>query len=641
MAILAGMLLVLPSSAVNAAKKEDQRTSASSVMDKDWQKALALMQDQSDPVAQKLVSWIYATETNLPIASRDLISFVRTNPDWPRLRDFRRKIEKDIAATAKPYEIAEWFDQNAPSTHDGFKAYMHALLTLGYSDRAKSALSRFWQQAVLSKNETAALAGSYAKYFQATDHAARLDQLIWEGRMEEAETMLAFVGSDSRALGQARIALAQMSPKANALLQKVPQHLQKNPGLLYERMRWRRRQNMNEGALEMLDLAPENAGHEDLWWKEINILARRAIEDKDYKRAYRIIKKHKLTAGADYAQAEWLLGWIALRFLHDPEDAYRRFDKLYQSVQSAISKSRGAYWAARAAEALPDSVLSRQWDTTATAWPSTFYGQLSFKKLYGDSYVPYVDDPAVPEAARQAFAANELVRAVRLLHHHGLSRFADPFLAKLLSLAKDKSNYIMVAELARETDRLYYAVEANKDIQQDLGLFIFTEGYPLLPALPARDPESALVHAIVYRESMFNPLAESPAGARGLMQLMPATAQAVSRQKGRSWKIEKLTEDPQYNVLLGSAYLAKLVEQYNGFYPFAIAAYNAGPGRVTEWTKALGDPRKENIDLIDWIELIPIYETRNYIQRVMETYYMYRLRLSQPPLTVHDFSSPR
>jgi soluble lytic murein transglycosylase len=171
-------------------------------------------------------------------------------------------------------------------------------------------------------------------------------------------------------------------------------------------------------------------------------------------------------------------------------------------------------------------------------------------------------------------------------------------------------------------------------MQLKIGEFMYTEGYPLLPTLTVHEPESALIHAIVHRESMFNTEAGSPAGARGLMQLMPGTAKQVARSIGKSYSADKLTENPQYNIELGAAYLQHLLENYDNFYPLAIAAYNAGPANVAQWEKEFGDPRSSKVNLLDWIEQIPIYETRNYIQRVMESYYIYRLRLNQEPRTV-------
>jgi soluble lytic murein transglycosylase len=611
-------------------------TPADVQFDADLQKTAALAQS-SDPVARKLTTWLYVTGTRLPVDARQLIAFATANPGWPRMDIFRQKTEQTISASLTAADIAAWFTQNPPETASGIKAYIGALQSLGETPRAREALSAFWRTETLGRNETASLAATLKNYFAPGDHAARLDNLIWEGRYGEAQYMLAFVDAGTRALGQARIALGRMAKNAPALVDAVPANLQNDEGLLFERLRWRRRRNMDAGALEIINALPASLKRPDPWWGEINVMVRRAIEKKDFAGAYSIAQKHTLADGVNYAQAEWMLGWLALRRLNQPTEAYRRFDNLYRKVSSAISHSRAAFWAARAAEALPDHTLAGRWYKVAAQYPSTFYGQLSYQKLYGTPKPDAFREADLPAETWAQFSQRDTVRAVRILHGMKLGHLTDPFFARLIADAATKQEFMMIARLARETERYYYAVQANKDIQQRLGQFLFWEGYPTLPPLPAQTPEKSLVHAIIHRESMFNPLAESPVGARGLMQLMPPTAKAVARAEGETYNLKKLTADPRYNVLIGSAYLRDLVHDYRGFYPMAIAAYNAGPGNVSRWISEIGDPRAGEVDVLDWIESIPIYETRNYIQRVMESYYIYRLRFGEEPKTIFDF----
>ncbi|MCK5518988.1 MAG: lytic transglycosylase domain-containing protein, partial [Alphaproteobacteria bacterium] len=256
-------------------------------------------------------------------------------------------------------------------------------------------------------------------------------------------------------------------------------------------------------------------------------------------------------------------------------------------------------------------------------------------------YIPQFKDDHISQKTLQGFESKEMVQAARLLSSAGLSKIADPFFVKLLKDTTDRSDFVMTARLARETGRHYFTVEANKQLQQKLGEFMFMDGYPLLQIQPVNKPEVSLVHAIVYRESMFDTTATSSAGARGLMQLMPNTARQVSKSIGKKFISRKLTNNPQYNIELGTAYLQSLLDTYNESYPLAIAAYNAGPGNVDKWINQFGDPRSNRIDIIDWIEQIPFYETRNYVQRVMESYYIYRLRLFKRPKTILEFASIR
>lgn len=600
------------------------------------QKTLSLLSQRQDPLARKLLVWLYATESNLPIRAPDLITFTRTNKDWPRLHAIRIKIEKNIGDSIPAQERIIWFNENPPETAEGIKAYIRALLETQQQDRAKHAMKTFWENAALSKKDTVALIGIYGRFLTAADHGKRLDQMIWSNRYSEAESLLPFVSAPDRATGSARLSLARMLPDANTRVQALTPAQQATEGVIFERLRWRRRRSMDSGALEMLAQKPAKPVRPDVWWGEMNILARRHLETKDYKGAYNIIKQHRMTEGSGFVQAEWLMGWIALRFLKQPGEAFTRFSGMFDSVNSAISRARIAYWAARAAEALPDRVLAATWHQKAAAYPSTFYGQLSYARLHGPAKPGTFREPLISAEKQQAFDSKETVRAVRMLHRAGLHQFLDPFLARLSQDARTIEDYTLAARLARETARYYYAVQTNKDVQMKEGAFLPSEGYPVLPALPLQSPEKSLVHAIIHRESMFNTHAVSHAGARGLMQLMPGTAREVARKTGQGYTQEKLTLDPHFNVLMGSTYLQQMLHRYNGYYPMAVAAYNAGPGRVDQWIREFGDPRTGKVDLIDWIEQIPIYETRNYVQRVMESYYMYRLRFNEPALTVLD-----
>lgn len=634
-------MAVFPAEAQRPTKPPRGKPAVLMPMDKEWHKTFSLIRAHADPVGAKLLTWIYVTETDLPIEAHQLMNFVNDNPDWPRLHVFKRKIENSLADGHDTKTILAWYDKHTPTTADGARGYIEALLRTGKKDAAKKFLAGFWQEARLTKHETATLAGRYKALFAAGRHVARLDSLIWDQRYSEAEYMLAFVDKSIRDIGQARIALGRTSRNANALLDALPASAQRTEGIVFERLRWRRRKATDESAMEMLAQMPAQLSHPDAWWGELNILMRRRLEKRDYKGAAAIIEKHQSKKGFAFAQAEWLLGWIKLQYLNDPVAAYRHFDGMYKNVGTAISLSRAAYWAARAAEkGQADGKVAKQWHRIAAQYPSTFYGQLSFEKVYGRPHKLTFRDPVISPAHLSAFSKNELVRALRLLQKLDLEKLYDPFFIRLIANAKEKEDYIMAAELAKEMKQYYYAVHANKECQQETGQFLFFEGFPTLHSLPSKKPEKALVHAIIYRESMFKLNALSHAGARGLMQLMPGTAKATARSIKTAYSRDRLTTDARYNVLIGSAHLEDLVDNYGGFYPMAIAAYNAGGGNVRKWIEAFGDPRKGDMDIVDWVEHIPIYETRNYVQRVMESYYIYRLRFGDPPKTIEDFIKP-
>ncbi|MEZ0260960.1 MAG: lytic transglycosylase domain-containing protein [Alphaproteobacteria bacterium] len=607
--------------------------------DDDWQKAAVLLKSSGDPVARKLLTWIYVTETNLPIEAHSLITFVETNPDWPRQSAFRRKIETGIGAELSAAEAEKWCLAHPPTSYDGARGCISALAKGGKQAEARKILDDWWYEAELNKNQTAAMVAGYGAYFKPGAQAARLNHLVWLGRYEEADAMLPFVDANSRALAEVRMALGKMSKNADKLLQGLSPQALNSEGVMFERLRWRRRKNMDSGALELIGQMPKTQTHPVQWWGELSVMSRRAIERRNYAAALSIAAKHDLKDGLEFSQAEWLIGWLNLR-LKKPVEAYNHFDVMYRSVGTAISRSRAAYWAARASEMLPDQARADRWHQVAAQYPSTYYGQLSYEKAYGTPKPGTFNDQPLPPGAWEKFNATDNVKALRLLQQLGLKHFTEPFLVRIIDLAQTEHDFMMAARLARETGSLYYAVQANKEIQQRLGLFLFEEGYPQT-RLPAQTPEKALVHAIIHRESMFNTHALSPAGARGLMQLMPSTAKMTAKREGETYNIDKLTADPSFNLLIGSAYLRGLLHDYNGFYPMAIAAYNAGPGNVKEWNGIFGDPRTNGMDLVDWVEHIPIYETRNYIQRVMESYYIYRMRFGETPHTIYHFMPRR
>ncbi|MBU6475756.1 MAG: lytic transglycosylase domain-containing protein [Alphaproteobacteria bacterium] len=603
-----------------------------------WQRNARLMDDRS-PLARKIVLWLTVTQTAKAVPAATLIAFANANPGWPELYVFDKQIENGVkTSNLRASEIAAWFDRHPPKNPDAFNAYMRALKVEGEQAKERAALAAFWPDANLTRAQTRALAAQYRALLPPQLRHERLENLLWSNRFSEAEYLLPAADAQDRALAEARIALGRMSGDAGALVRRLPPAAQNDPGLIYARVRWRRMTKHDTGAYLLLRQEPENPPHVDLWWREREILARRAIEKRDFRRAFDLLNDSRVTAGDDYVTKEWTLGWLDLDFLGRPRAAYLHFEKFYNATESAISCARGAYWLSRAAEKAGWPAAASRWGRIAAQYPSTFYGQLAFEATnHAPARAALFRATAVSAPDRQGFDANELVRAVRLLNGDGLANETDPFFYKMLYTAETKQEFMLIARLAYQVKRPQFAVLANMRMQMTLGAFMYPEGYPLLPLRAAYRPDSALVDAVIHRESMFATTATSPAGAEGLMQLMPATARQVARRIGVRFSRSALTKDPQYNITLGGAYLQQLLNEYDGFAPLAIAAYNAGPRNVDTWIHEFGDPRSSSVDLIDWIEEIPIYETRDYVQRVLETYYMYRIRLGEGPKTILAF----
>ncbi len=381
-------------------------------------------------------------------------------------------------------------------------------------------------------------------------------------------------------------------------------------------------------ARDLLFEAPAKAEFETLWWRERSWHIREALDRGDMQDAYLLAASHIQRGGVAFADAEWLAGWVALRFLERPADALRHFRVLYENVSMPISRGRAAYWAGRAADAMGDDLEARQWYARGAEHSTTFYGQLASARL-GATRVALPQTAPIPDQRVEAFNQRDIVRATRALIRVDRRELAERFLRTLAFRAADEEESFLVAQLAAQSGFTSTAVYATRRATRSNAALVDI-GYPLLDPVPEHAPEPALVHAIIRQESGFDREAVSRAGARGLMQLMPATAKETARSVGLEYDIGALLANPSYNVTLGRAYLAAMVERFGGHYVLAIAAYNAGPHRVNQWISRNGHPAAPDVDVIDWIEKIPFSETRNYVQRVLEGLHVYRDRLPEP-----------
>jgi soluble lytic murein transglycosylase len=413
----------------------------------------------------------------------------------------------------------------------------------------------------------------------------------------------------------------------------VPESLQHDPGLVFERMRWRRRKGQVDSALELARNSPKDLGRPDIWWPEREYLARKAVSAGKMSEAYKIVRDHQLTGGPGLAEAEFLSGWIALRYQKDSKAALTHFTKLYESARFPVTQARGAYWAGRAAEAAGDKRAAQGWYQKAAAFPITFYGQLGMDKLDAGTRPAWPTTPKATPTERRAFEQGELTRIARLLNELGEYDRIKPFILRQVTAAKTPAQHALAGELAMALDRPDLAVSAAKRSSQSAGVMLPELGWPVSSKINGDSPERALIHATVRQESAFEVQAVSRAGARGMMQLMPATAKSVAKSLGLPHSDHRLLNDPHYNIQLGRTYLGRLIDEFDGSYVLALAAYNAGPARARQWMRENGDPRRASVDVIDWIELISFEETRNYVQRVLENLQVYRQVLGDPQRT--------
>jgi len=579
-----------------------------------------------DAVLNKVLHAYYMGSPGNDASFGEMQAFVAANPDWPNIRDICAIAEQKMPADASPSFVAEWFAAHPPMTLTGFTHYVNALSSSRDTQAAAKAVRTRWINGDFREADLVGFYNRYAATLTRGDHWARVDRLLWNGDATAARRIYSLVDPAMKAVAEARIALVGQKFGAARLLQHVPQEWQADPGLLYERLRWLRRENRDEDADDILEHAPDELGRPDAWWEERQIMVRRAMERRNFRLAYRLAANHGTVGGKGLLEAEFIAGWLALRFLDQPDDARAHFETLFRNATTPVSRARGAYWLGRSLEALDDKSAAEQSYETAAAINVTYYGQLAMTRIYAHPVVTAAPEPAIPAVVRNKFFARDLIRAVAHLNDIGETTLVRVFFHAAVDAADRRSDYVLLSELAYEIKRPDYAIEAAKAANQK-NMLVAAGGFPVMEHRLPSPPEPAFTHALIRQESMFNPGASSPAGAQGLMQLMPQTAKGIAKKIGVRYRKSSLG-NPDYNVRLGTAFVQSQIESFNGSYILALAGYNAGPARTREWMSAIGDPRNPHVDVIDWIELIPVAETRNYVQRILENLQIYRARLN-------------
>lgn len=593
-----------------------------------FDRGYAMAQQGRHPLAGKIVTWLALGRGDSASGFNEISSFIADNPDWPGLYGLYRNAEEVMPEDLPAALVLAWFSDRPAITGKGARQHVAALWQAGRQDEAHATARRYWVSVDFDSSEENAFRGPFKQFLTREDEIARLDRLVWDQRIGAAKRQLPRVPPGEAALARARLALIENRPGVDGLINQVPANLREDPSLTYERAVWRQRRGRYEGVLELLETLPPEVPQAAAWWRLRNWVFWRALDRNDYQLAYRVSADHGNDEGVPFADGEWQAGWMALKYLGKPEAAYRHFVRLHDGVTSEISQSRGAFWAGEAAAALGRAEDARRWYETAAAYPATFYGQLAMQRT-GRAWAPPVEAPLViPAAKRTAFETKETVAAVRLLGEVDQPRLQNLFFARLRQDAQDLDDYRLLIELANEQQRQDVALRTAKLARRE-GHEVHSLLYPqrALPVGPA--PEPALVLSVMRQESEFYPRAQSPVGALGLMQLMPATARDTAKGMGLPFNRSRLTDDPDYNVRLGQAYLNELLERFDGSYILALAGYNAGPSRAENWAKLFGDPRDPKVDPINWIERIPFSETRNYVQRILESLVVYRG--AQPP----------
>ncbi len=611
---------------------------------KKWSVVFRLTKKVKNKDFKNLVSWIYLKEKSNRASFNDYIKFIDENPNYPRINRLKYLAEHKINLNStSANNVIRWFSFNPPLSGYGKIKLAESYLLKGNTFEGTRLLKEGWITSALSSKDLRYLKKKYKKILNTSDHIKRADFMAWEYKYWDLKRILRYLPKNYRALYNARQILMSRSYGVDRAISRVPEKFKSDIGLRYDRLKWRRRRGRVESSLEIINKAPNNKAalvRADLWWKERAIISRSLIYKKKYQLAYEVAKNHSLDDGSEYAEAEWLSGWIALIFLNNPNLALKHFDNFYKNVGYPISLSRGAYWLGVTYEKLGKNKLSEDLFKEGSKYLTTYYGQLSFQKLNPFEEFELKDDSKYSKEYEKEFNKNILVKHLILLKELDKTKYGKDILKHLADLDINKGSEVLAAKLATLLGRYDYAIQISKKASYEKR-FYNQFNYPIITT-PAeingrRMPSQEIILAIARQESEFDPKANSYAGAKGMMQVMTYTAKLIAKQMNIRYSKSKLISNPEYNIKLGTYYFNSLLNDYGGIYPFAIAAYNAGPKRVKHWRKINGDPSKKKIDYVNWIELIKFEETRNYVQRVLENANVYKYMLGQKPVRLESF----
>ena len=576
---------------------------------------------------RQILTWAIAMRGGVP--SGDIAAAARALPGWPGVATLRRNSERALYnEKPDPQTVLRAFGRAEPQTVEGVILLARAHVALGDAKAALAVLSPFWRTEKLDASDEAAIIREFGSLIPVADHRARMERMLYSERITSAQRVAGLAGA--KALADAWGASIRNEKTAAKLMEAVPES-QRSAGYLFAQAKMLRKQGKFAQAAAIVLKAPRDLASlvdPDAWWIERRVLARELVDLGDMKTAYDIVAGHSAESPVNAADAEFHAGWYALRGLNDANTGARHFARIAEIAEGPISLSRAYYWLGRAAEAggpgSPEANYRK-----AAAHGTSFYGQLAAVRIGSDALE--MTRPGANAHDRHLFSRREPVRAIKRLQQAGYPTLAETLYRGLAAELTSPGELALLAAMAEQRDNHFLALKIGK-IAASRGIDIGALSHPV-GVIPADANISgageALAYAIARQESEFNVGAVSGAGARGLLQLLPGTAQQVAKKAGMTYSRARLTTDAGYNATLGAAFLGEQLGRFDGSYVLTFAGYNAGPGRAREWIKRYGDPRGKDIEtVVDWIERIPFTETRSYVQRVMENYQVYKMRLS-------------
>jgi soluble lytic murein transglycosylase len=583
----------------------------------------------SDPVAKKLAEWIILRSDDNGASVERYRAFVATNPSWPSQTFLRRRIEAALWDDHRDdATVWAWFANESPLSAKGRFSLARVMIARGDRANAERLVREAWRNDSMSEDAENAALDLFGALLTPGDHKARMDFMLYGSEQDAALRAAKRLGANQVALAKARIAAYRKASNTKALLDAVPHELHGDPGYIFSKIQLLRREEKFAEAAQLMLGAPKDPGrlyNLDEWWIERRLLSRKMLDVGEHRTAYLIARDAALPARDIYkTEQEFTAGWIALRFLTDPATAAQHFARIGVGSANPTALARAGYWQGRAAEAAGRSQEARAAYTAAAAQSTSYYGQLARAKLG----LPQIDLNGAPAARGRGIERLEIVRAVQLLYALDERDIALPIFGDMGENG-DPDALAGLGELAsRNGDARGMLLLGKAALNRGLPFDFYAYPVSGIPPFKSIGPEveQSIVFAIARQESAFNPNVVSPANAYGLMQVTPDAGKYVCKKYGASFDLGRLKTDPVYNAALGAAELGGLIEDYRGSYIMTFAAYNAGRGSVKKWIERYGDPRDPKVDAVDWVELIPFSETRNYVQRIMENLQVYRAR---------------
>ena len=589
------------------------------------------------PISYKLLTWLLLLKHKKGTPFQSYEKFIRENPNWPQQSKLREGTENVMNKGVAPEKIVAFFKTRDPVTSIGILHYIKALFSTNQAALAREKIHDFWQNRNFSAANERTFYRRYRKYLTAGDHQKRLDRMALEGNYYGLKRMVPRVSKRAQRIVRAVTALIRMQPVADFCIKRLMGKERFNPGIIYQRIKWRlKKRRKKEARALFLDAVKKGVlgGFPHRWFKYRYYFARMLFEDKHYAEAYALIKDHGLDPSntkqlTDYAAAEWFSGWVALRYLKKPQQARAHFRRMLKYVKTPISTAKALYWLGRVEVALGHKHNARLWYEKAAQYPHVFYGQEALKHL-GKKRVlrlkQAVKKKKFPKSQR------ELMVALRLLHDtNPHDPHIKPFLIHLSRQCQPGTQENFV-EWMHESGLHRWLVLGTKIAGRQGGILL-EKAFPTFDlsskVLSHPHLSKVFLHALIRQESGFDVGIKSPAGACGMMQLMPKTAKSMCKKLKMRFEKKRLTSDANYNIRIGSFFLNRLMKSFDGDKVLALAAYNAGETQVKRWIKAYGDPRSKAVDTLDWVESMPFSETRTYVMRILESMPAYQHRIQR------------